>query len=376
MRLAAALVVATLLAFPSEARAQRPRVSLALAGDLSLVPEARGFGIAVADLRVPRVAGGDFHALYNTDTLQLGLENIALGEHLQLNLGIRGQALFAGMFQAFIARGSLRPERSFDASYVQLFASLKWLPAHRHAFEFVASARQWFFSAREGSVAVPDDVLSLDPRLRYVYWSLAAPPGDFDATVFHPRFEGIAFGVEIGAEFRVLRRGTGTGAAPPLRSSALSDSVLLARQWLRAGARAHPRARLQLEQSASVGLREDDATRVRVGGMNPYAVQVPGLPWPALLSDRHLAALASVHLRPSLHRDHELGVALGAGVFNDPGRVNDLARFAPFAGVAIFGDLRWGRWIVHTRVGLALPSPWLPPGPGLGAFVTLARRWD
>lgn len=372
--LAASLSLLALLA-PAEARAQRWRVSAGLAGDVSLAPDPRGFGIIVVDLRVRRVAReGDLRVTLNTDTLQVGLESVAISPRVQFNVFARGQAFFGGMLPTYIRRGEIVSREGFFASYAQLAASVKWLPADHHALELVLAGRRWFFTQRDEGTSLPPEPFTFEPRLRYVYWDLHLPDGDTDPGIFHPRFHGVALGVELGMDLRSVQ-GTYGPRAVNVREGRVSARPFMVRQWLRAGVRAHPRLRVQLEESASFGVDEDDLTRARVGGMNPYSVQVPGLPWPALLSERLVAGMISAHWQVSPRHAHELGIAFGGGAFSDPGRTGDIDRFAALGGGALFADLRWSAWTLHLRAGAALPSAWLDREPHLGAFVSLSRRW-
>lgn len=374
MRVGWTLVGALLITTP--AAAQRWSASGGVAGDVSLAPEPRGFGIVVADFHGRRVAGGDLRITLNTDTLQVGIEAIPAARRLELGVFARGQGFFGGMLPTYVVRGERVATREFFASYAQVGAGLKWLPADHHAVELSLSARRWFFhETNETAIRLPPDPFTIEPRLRYVYWNLHMPSGEGAPSVFHPRFEGVALGVELGMDHR-----TETLAAPPddlraLRALRVNPRVFFARQWLRVGVRAHRRLRVQIEEQASLGVDEDDLSRPRVGGMNPYAVQIPGLPWPALLSERFVAALVSAHWTIAPTRAHELGVAVGTGAFNDPARRGDLDRFALLAGAALFADLRWSRWIVHLRVGAALPSDWLDRNPHVSSFVAVSRSW-
>ena len=370
-----ALFALALLA-PKTALAQRWSVSAGVAGDLSLAPDPRGFGIVVADLRVRGIArGGDLRATLNTDTLQVGIESVALSPRVQLGAFARGQALFGGMLPTYIQRGERVAARGFFASYVQLAASVKWLPADHHALELVLSGRRWFFTGGDGVDALPPAPFTFEPRIRYVFWDLQLPRGDLDAGIFHPRFHGVALGLELGMDLR-SEQGSYGPRAGGARTGTITPRPLMVRQWLRAGVRAHPRLRVQFEESASFGVDEDDLTRPRVGGMNPWSVQVPGLPWPALLSERLIAAMVSAHWQPSSRYAHELGIAFAAGAFSDPARTGDLDRFGALGGAALFTDLRWSAWTLHLRAGAALPSEWLDRAPHLGAFASLSRRWN
>lgn len=371
----AALTLSLLLASGS-AFGQRWSFEGGIAGDVSLAPDPRGFGIVVADLRGRGVANGDLRITLNTDTLQVGLENVALSPRVQLNVFARGEGLFAGMLPTYLARGEAVATRGFFASYAQVGASVKWLPGGPHVLELALSGRRWFFTAGDATaVRLPPDTFTFEPRLRYVYWALRAPQGDTDPAIFHPRFEGVAAGVELGLDLRSEPFAAAPDDSRALRNLRVNERALFVRQWIRAGVRAHRRLRVQIEEQASYGLDEDDLSRPRVGGMNPYAVQIPGLPWPALLSERFVAALVSAHWAVSRPGAHELGIALGAGGFSDPARRGVIDQYGFFSGAAIFADLRWERLVVHLRAGAALPNEWLDRAPHVSAFASITRAW-
>lgn len=370
-----------LVAVAPEAAAQGWRFGAAVAFDGGLSPDRGGQGIALLDARRPGlVAGGDLHLLYNTDTVQVSVEDVPLGATgLRLGAAVRGQALIAGVLTNHFVRGRNEPARGFFASYVLAAASLKWLAAESHSVELVVAGRRWIFGPDDDPIAVqgslPGVRWAFEPRLRYTFWRLAAGAREWGAEVLFPRVTGVAAGVELGVDLRDDSAAWGAPAGGGRRRNEPGAVILSARQWLRAGAQVSPRVRLQLAESAGWGVGEDDLTRARVGGMNPYVVRVAGLPWPALLCERYLAGEAAVHLRPSLARPHELGVALGGGVFNDPRRTGALGDFELAGGVSLFADLRFGRWQAYARAGYALPAPWLDGGPFLAAFAGLGAGW-
>ena len=57
-------------------------------------------------------------------------------------------------------------------------------------------------------------------------------------------------------------------------------------------------------------------TRNRVGGMNPYVIGIPGLPWAALLSERLVIGQLSAHIRACESSPHLSAlVTLGASIY-------------------------------------------------------------
>lgn len=370
-----------LLALAPEAAAQGWRFGAAFAADAWLSPEADGQAIALFDARNRGlVAGGDLHLLYNTDTLQVSVEDVPLGATgLRFGAAVRGEALIAGVLINHFVRGRDEPARGFFASYVLATASLKWLAAEHHAVEVAATGRRWFFGPDDDPVAVQGTLPGVgwvfEPRLRYTFWRLSAGAREWGAEVLFPRVTGVAAGVELGLDLRDDTAAWGQAAGSGRRRNEPGAVTLTARQWLRAGVQLTPRVRVQVEEFASWGEGEDDLTRVRAGGMNPYVVAIPGLPWPALLCERLVAGQLSVHVRPSLARGHELGVAVAGGAFNDVRRAGALADFDGAGGAALFGDLRFGRWQVYARAGYAFPVAWLDGGPHVSAFAGVGAGW-
>lgn len=329
--------------------------------DGGFAPAMRVHGFVLFDVRGRGAVGrGDLHLLYNTDTVQASVESLPLGgDAWQLSAGVRAEGAIAGLLRDYFRDGRMVDDRGFFASYALGFAALKWLPAPSHALELQAAGRAWLF-ARDGAstnanLMLPPDPTVFEARLRYTFWRVAIPGDEWQSQVFFPRVTGVAAGVELGLDARSDASAWGAVNGVDDGRNHPGAVILMARQWLRAGAQLTPRWRVQVEESASWGAGEDDLTRVRVGGMNPYVVPLPGLPWAALLCERFAAAQASVHVRPSLRWRSEVGVAVAGGAFNDPHRVGALTSFDGAAGVAAFADLRVWRLQMYLRVGYTLP---------------------
>lgn len=369
-----AFLAASVAGAPRLARAQRPAWHGAAAGgvDAWLHPDAGAQGFALFELRGERAVGrGDLRALFNTDTLQLAVEGVPLGAGGVAEFGayLRGEGLIAGVLINYFANGVRRPERGFFASYVAGAASLKLHVAERHTIELLAGARQWIFGRIAGTTdpqfVLPPNTGVLEPRLRYIFWAVTSDPGEWGAQVLFPRVTGVAVMVELGLDARANARAWG---APGDARNRPGAPIWMAREWLRAGAPLGAALRVQIDQVASWGVGEDDLTRMRAGGMNPWSVTLPGLGWPALLSERLVAAQVGLYLRPWLRHRHEIGVLAAGGVFNDVNRAGALDTFGGAAGFALHGDLRFGAWQFYLRAGYAVPVTWLRDPPQFGAF--------
>lgn len=336
-------------------------------------------GFALLDARRDGVANGRLRLLYNTDTLQVGLEGMRLrGGKLELSLVARGEALMAGLLFDAYTRGERTPDRSFYASYVQLLPSIKWHPRDRHSLELTLGARRWFFGSMPRTATdftLPPEAYVFEPRLAYTYWRIRAAGSEWEPHRLHPRITGVATGVQLGLDVRSDTRAWGANVGGQLDPrNRPGAAIFTARQWLYAGARLSNRARLQFEEHASYGVGEDDLTRNRLGGMNPYVVPLSGLPWAAVLTERLVAAQASLHLRPAARAPHELGLAIDGAAFADPYRVGALSRYGAAGGTSVFGDFRFGRVELHGRFGYAVPTAWLNSRPNLSALVSMGVR--
>jgi hypothetical protein len=364
----------------AHAHAEDWQVTAAGGGDLGFTPEVEGHGFGLADLRRPDMwHGGDFHLQYNTDTLQVGLERIELiPGKLQLWVIARGEAIFAGILRDYYQRGLRIPERGFDASFVHLLSYLQYHPAPGHTLELRGAVRRWFFGAG-GQTAedfvLPPETWVIEPRVAYQYWNVDAPSSEWEPHRFFPRIEGISLRIVGRLDYRTDTApwGAQIGGRPDPRNRP-DDAILIVRERLDAGLQVGPLVRLQLQQHARWGEGEDDITRMRVGGMNPYVVAVPGLPWASLLSGRLLAAQGSVHVALGSDSRHELGLLVAGGAFNDIRRQGNLDSFGGAGGLAPFADLRFGPWQIHARFGWAVPTEWQRNDPHLSGMVTFGAR--
>ncbi len=375
-RLVAAGALALTLA-PLGASAQSRWQGSAAAGfDAVAAPEVGGHGWALFDLRGNGVVGrGDLHVNFNTETLYVGIERLRVADRWEFNGAIRAEGAIAGVLTDWRQGAVMRTERGFYASYAQAFAAIKWHPADGHSLELVVGGRGWYFARTPNAqtLTLPTDTWVFEPRLRYTFWRLSAEGDEWRPSAIVPRVEGFAAGVELGLDLRADTAAWGALAGVDDGRNRPSAVIAMARQWARAGVALGARVRLQVDEFASWGDGEDDLTRVRVGGMNPYVVPVPGLPWAALLCERLVAAQASVNVRLPTAGAHEVGISIAGGAFNDVRRVADLLRFDGAAGAALFGDLRFGLVNVHLRAGWALPVGWLTR-PNVTALVAVGVR--
>lgn len=366
---AGALLV--LMLSPSTVHAEDWHGSAAAGGDFAFVPEVTGFGFVLFEATgQDKVGKGDVRLYYNTDTIHLEIERIPLGRSFELSVALRGQLAFAGLLHQYYQQGREQSGLGFFASYVVLLPKIQWHLADYHTLEVVTNVRHWFFRDRDTDPAylLPPDSWVFEPRLGYIYWRIDSPGEEFRASKLFPRIEGVAVGASAGVDVRSDTRAwgfVGDGRNQP------EKAIWSLNQWLRAGWRTNERFRLELQETFNWGWNQDDLTRLRVGGMNPYVLIVPGLPWSANISERVAIAQLSGHIRPKKDAPQELGLLVSGGTLNDPRRQGLLDTFGGVGGVALFADLRWGRWQVYGRLGWAFPTPWLLDDLHISGFVGL-----
>ena len=357
---------------PAASSAQSWQAASAAGGDFALQPELEGHGFVLFDATRSEVAGGTLRLAFNTDTVHVGLERLPLvKKKLELSVALRGELFIAGLLTDYYVRGERVDDFGFRASYVHFLPRLQWHVKSRHTLELLLDVRRWFFgrSDTDAAFTLPPDTWVFEPRIGYVYWHIKADAKEWQAHRLFPRIRGVGLQISVGADVRSDRRPWGAPGSGPRNDP--SKAILIARQSMRAGWQARPLVRFQLEQTASWGEGEDDLTRNRVGGMNPYVVAVPGLPWAALLSERLLMGQLSAHVRACEPSPHEFGLTLAGGALNDVRRQGELDEFGGAGGISAFADLRFGRWQLHSRLGWAFPVGWLEEQPHISILVTL-----
>lgn len=395
-RLRGAALVALLVLTPSMARAEvEHEMYGVLAGGVWPAPNAGGHGLVLFEWRARRAPGqGTFTLNYNTDTLRLRYDDVCFGR-VCLGAELAGQALFAGLLPDYYLRGDRVESAGLDASYLagSLFAELR-LP-QRWFLRYAGTGRKWFFgeyeaspgaSAQLGRLDAPEAAFVFESDLALTYWQLEPDRSQWEAHRLLSRVRGLALGVRGALHVRASVRPWGYSTSLIRRSmdqTALfpryddrndpSRVILLVRQWARYGAQVTDRLRLQLEQRFAWGRGEDDLTRDRIGGLNPYVVPLGGVPWAAFLSGRYVAGRMSAHLRA--FADVEVGAFFDAvtmqGIFRDGS-----ARFGGAVGTGAFVDARFGDWQLDGWLAWAPGLRWGRDRHYVAGFLSLgARLW-
>jgi hypothetical protein len=363
--------VFALVLISSTARAEGWHGSAAAGADFAFVPETTGFGFVLFDATgEDKVGKGDVRLHYNTDTIHLAIERVPMGKNFEFSVALRGEIFMAGLLHQYYQQGLRRSGLGFRASYVVLMPKIQWHFADHHTLEVLTDVRYWMFGDKDTDPAylLPGNTWVFEPRLGYIYWNVDSPGEEYRASKLFPRIEGIAVGASVGVDVRSDVRSwgfVGDGRNDPTKA------IWTLNQWLRGGWNTGDRFRLELQETFNWGWNQDDLTRMRVGGMNPYVLVIPGLPWSANISERLAIAQLSGHIKPKKNKPQELGLLVSGGTINDPRRQGLLDSFGGVGGLALFTDLRWGRWQVYARLGWAFPSQWLLDNPHFSGFVGL-----
>ncbi|MEZ4459503.1 MAG: hypothetical protein R3E66_07190 [bacterium] len=285
----------------------------------------------------------------NTDTLTVRADTLV--DQWTVGVQARGEYIFAGILPDYYVGGVNDASRGFNASYVDLQANAKRGFGRYHWLDISAGWQQWLLAGNDNTApnfVLPPDSAVLKHRLSWTYWRLAPDASWSDVfRVGRRRVLGFAVGLDLGGDYRTQVAPWGidgdNGRNNPDRV------ILTARQWAMAGFEWQPGWRLQLREWAGTGVGEDDLTRTRIGGMNPYVVPVAGLPWASFLSSTYVAGEVSQAMR--IFGETELGFAGQAAVVDDPDRAGNTSAFGTLIGVQLFVDLRVSDWQVNASVG-------------------------
>jgi hypothetical protein len=330
------------------------------ASRVSDTPDSHGWLILTSDWQ-HRSRPISVHAELNTETIRLAIHRIPLGPAgLWIGARIAGEAFFAGLLPDYWVKGEYRAENGFYASYVSAEPVLGWDAGRQHYLEFSVTGRRWFFrptAQTSDTLVLPDVQWVAEPRFRYTWWGIQEDISLWQRQRLFRRVRGAALGVDVGADFRdrttpwgALRINTDADAAPetPERLNQPGSAILRARLWAAAGHTFHRRFRLQWRADAGVGHREDDLTRQRIGGMNPWVAPISGQPWASNITGNFATTRVSAHIR--LRREHEVGATFDIGGVDDALRTGDSAP-AVLWGTSVFADLRGEHWQLDIQIG-------------------------
>ncbi|MGB8331856.1 MAG: hypothetical protein WCE62_17145 [Polyangiales bacterium] len=351
-------------------------------GELNFVPllnqQVTGHGWASFDsIGEGVVGGGNLHLFWNTTKLHAAIERLTFAhDKLAFFAFVEGEAVISQLLNDYFQQGRRITEYGIKASYALASTKLQWYPGKHQTLEVIASARYWWFGDRSftsSDFVLPPNTWVFEPRIGYNYWNIDAPAEEWQAHRVFPRVQGVAVGIDAGVDRRSHAQPWGI---PDGRNDP-GKAIFGVSQWLRAGWKIGSLVRLQLDEWGNYGWRQDDITRRRIGGVSPYVIPVPGLPWTGLICERLLSGQLGLHLKAKASSQHEFGLLVGGGTFNDVLRVGALNTYGGAGGLSVFGDLRFGptgRYQVDVRVSWGFPVSWLPNGPYLAGLLSFGAR--
>ncbi|MFN3200610.1 MAG: hypothetical protein ACE366_19580 [Bradymonadia bacterium] len=313
-------------------------------------------GVAIIGYDTPLTAEGNLGVEYNTDTLRLTASGIRIAPRLTFSAGLTGEYGIAGLLPDYYQGGQTIPERGFLASYVEAAVGVKHRTADRLYTELLFQGRKWFFGTNDDTsdnFTLPEEAWVYRPRLRMTWWHLDNDPGWSARHRLFPRLKGFAIGGEIGVNLR--SDSSSWGAVDPTafdqtdgRNDA-NSAPIIGRQWMRAGALLGRCWRVEVQEAAAFGAGEDDLTRDRLGGMNPYVTPLPGAPWASYLSSKYISGMGAIKRR-FMKGALEAGPVVSAIHLEDPLRM-DSGEYDTLYGVGAAVDYRPGNWQFDLRGG-------------------------
>lgn len=350
-----------------------------LGGEVWAPEPTGGHGVAMVHWRLRPSSGPEWDVVFNTDTLraELGLPDLA--EALRPRVALKFQYPAARLLTDHYRRGERISEREFNAGYglVEVGTEVRLAP---HFLDVSLRGRRWFFSRNDATAsefAMPPATWVGEARLGYTYWDVEPDRSQWEPHRPFARIDGWAGGASAQIDVRrdvrpwgAARRG-GEESFPERNRPGRPVAAL--HQWAAVGAEIGESWRVQVEERARWGLGDDDLTRTRLGGMNPYVAPVAGLPWGALVSGRWVSTHAE--LRLDLPPEHEVGLfADGAAVADLRGSM-PARGWVPVGGVGALADLRFGDWSGDFRVGTPLTTGWFRRRPALGVWLSVGRQF-
>jgi hypothetical protein len=301
---------------------------------------------------------------FNTDTLNVGIDKFDIGGHAVAGFSLTGEAGVSNLLTDYFYEGDNDPSRGFFASYVRGSAWVKFNPAERLYVLVNGVARRWFFdptAMTDPAFVLPKVSLAIEPEVQFTWWALSDDSAWQHPHRLFPRLNGWAAGLGARGIFFSDVKPWGevtTDESANERENLPSESMFILSQWLLLGRQLGHDTRIEFAETASYMNGEDDLYRSVIGGMSPYSVNVPGVPWGYFHGDDYLAVSGRMARRFWTSVDIEVGPTFGAISLRDESRTGE-DLFSSHYGFGLYADIRVGSWQYELRGGL---SPSLAQG--------------
>jgi len=294
---------------------------------------------------------------YNTDTIRLELDGLELGSHTEFGARITGEAKGTNVLFDYFQQGKTVAERSINASFIGGQVWLKFKLFDDLYIQPELGARKWFLEASANrtspNLVLPQDSFVAEPRLHITWWRL-----DYDALWsermrLYPRHNGWAIGASFGLDWQQDVRAWGAldsnHFSPTDPRNDPQNLQYRASQWLWAGWKVCPGFRTQIIEEIGWSEGEDDLSRRPIGGLTPYTVNIPGVPWAYFHVGDYAGLQWTTHF-PILTEGLEIGTVASAVVLRDVDRIG-ATDFSTIWGVGGIVDWRLEDWQINLRGG-------------------------
>ncbi len=316
-------------------------------------------------------AGARLSVVFNTDTLRLEYDGVRLAPTLEAGGRLTGEGKIANLLSDYFRDGENDLSRTFYASYLQGQGWLKWNPLSRTYLTLEIGARRWFFERRDATadaLVLPAESLVLESRLHVAWWGLRDDAGWRDRHRLYPRLRGVAFGLSLLLNYQAdvhpwgARNVADFDPIDPRNTPETAQFGFV--QWVKGGWPLGKTLRFELEEELGWMTGEDDLSRRSAGGMMPYTVTVPGVPWAYFHVGDYLASQFS--LRWEISEALELGPLASVAGLRDADRVGANG-FDLLWGIGGVVDWRIGPWQIDVRGGVS---------PALATLHSSQRAWS
>jgi len=307
---------------------------------------------------------------FNTETINLELDQIYLASRMSLGGQIRAEAFGTNVLFDYFQNGQYDAKRTIAASNGLANVWVNWNPFSRFYLRHENGLRKWLSVPVPGRTSpkleLPEDSLVYESRLNLTWWNLDHDSAWSQRQRNYPRLQGFAVGTRLGANWQFDTKPW--GARNPLIFTPVDSrnqpenfqwSVT---QWFLGGWKLNDGVRIQINEEATWAEGVDDLSRRTVGGLTPFTANLPGMPWAYLHADKYASMTTSFHFRTFV-ADLEVGPLASGIVVQDFERIGT-SQFTPLFGVGGFVDYRFGPWQFDIRGGYSPSLKALHPQQG------------
>ena len=294
---------------------------------------------------------------FNTETLNLEIDQIHLASRASLGGQVRAEAFGTNVLFDYFQNGQNDKARAIAPSNGFANIWLNWNPFSSLYVRYENGFRKWLISRIDQQTSpdleLPEDSLVYESRLNLTWWQLNNDAAWSQRHRVYQRLQGVALGTTLGINWQFETKPWGARDAntftPVDPRNDPKNFQWNVTQWLLGGWNLMNGVRLQIREEAGWAVGVDDLSRRTVGGLTPFTVNLPGMPWAYVHADKYASTAASIHFRLPFD-DIEVGPLASWLTVQDFQRVGD-TDFTALWGVGGFVDYRFGNWQFDLRGG-------------------------